>query len=626
MNTQTLEISNLINDLDQKGVKISTEDGKLRIHAPKGLLTPEVRQLLSNQKAEIIQFLNKKLEEEANNCFSNQDLSLQTIGRLIGGFGSYTTIGFKPPITSPEAMAKQLTITFRPLPSGYGKETIIKFREQLQQKLEQCGVRIIPWAEATKELTYEMELPLIKLKKSVKTRAIKANISAVIDVERIPSLVGKIKIWLAEQLYRLSTRYQSQNQPQSVSKIAQSISWAEENIKNIEDPTNTQVIVLTEPDRKFIDPKIPYEQKIPIGVSTLVRTFAEIVLGIGEDSISLLNMNLADASFALEELDNFVLNSLIPKIYVPILPLPMSRFEVGSYDPQSSLAAKQLVKLGQGLVPTGLLPAGFKLDDAIKRKSHRDIVDWMAKGRTGVSYGFVAYVEPPQYYGEREITELTWSTLPSIPGFSSEEIRLGENGRKYLKTQIGDRYTFKQIPDLWLVSSRSGSNKTNLNLSQDIVRVGLQDKLLLQLPQGIDPATTDIKPSYDLYVMVAIALGCALFLPDLVKNGAPIVHFHGYPDRNWFMSQEYFAGVNNPSVPCGTYESGVFNFLSLQNSVTQAGDCLILASLIEPDHGTNIVANDVEYLLSRLKTGIQQGQIELGSKHFASLKQGINTK
>lgn len=621
MNTQTLTISELIDDLTQKGIKLSTDNGKLRIHAPKGTLTEADRQRLSTRKSEILEFLTRTPEDEADDYPNQFDLSVRTIGRLIGGFGSASTGEHKPPIAASEAMAKQLTIAFRPLPPNYDNEKITKFREQLQQKLEQCGVTIVPWEQATKALEYAVEIPFIKIKKIVKTRVVKANISAVVDVERYPTPVGKAKIWLAEQLYQLSARYQYKNQPRSVSNIVQSISWAEENIKNIEDPTNTQIIVLTEPDSQFINPQIPYERKIPIGVSTLVRTFAEIVLGVGEDSISLLNMNLADASFPREELDSFVLNSLIPKIYVPILPLPLSRFEIGTFDPQASSAAAQLVKLGQELAPTNLLPAGFKLDDAIKRKSHRDIVDWMAKGRTGVSYGFVAYIEPPQYYGDREIDESVWLKLPSLPGYSAEEIRLGENGRRYLKTKIGDRVVYKQIPDLWLVSSRSGSNKTNLNLNQDVVRVGLQDKLLLQLPEGTDAATSDIKPSYDLYVMVAIALGCALYLPDLVEDGAPVVHFHGYPSREWFTPQEYFAGVDNPSVPCGTYESGVFNFLSLQRSVSHGGDRLVLASLIEPDHGTNIVASDLDYLLNRLQTGIEKGQIELGGKHFASLKQ-----
>jgi len=56
-----------------------------------------------------------------------------------------------------------------------------------------------------------------------------------------------------------------------------------------------------------------------------------------------------------------------------------------------------------------------------------------------------------------------------------------------------------------------------------------------------------------------------LYTPELIKDGAPIVHFHGYPAFKWFQENEYCVGVNNPSVPCGTYESGVLNFLGVAN-------------------------------------------------------------
>jgi hypothetical protein len=119
--------------------------------------------------------------------------------------------------------------------------------------------------------------------------------------------------------------------------------------------------------------------------------------------------------------------------------------------------------------------------------------------------------------------------------------------------------------------------------------------------------------------MVAIALSAALYAPELIENGAPMIHFHGYPSKDWFESNEYWAGVEHPSVPCGTYESGVFNFLSIYNLANQKDTPIALASLIEPDHGTNIITSDLEYLLARLAAGIQQQQIELGGKHFASL-------
>jgi hypothetical protein len=221
--------------------------------------------------------------------------------------------------------------------------------------------------------------------------------------------------------------------------------------------------------------------------------------------------------------------------------------------------------------------------------------------------------------GKVELAASEWDNLTAVAGFNSEQIRQNDSGRRYLKTKIKCQYHYKQIPDLWLVSSRSGANKTDLNLDKDILRLGLNSQLCLQIPAELDSAQTDIKPSYDTYVMVAIALAAALYTPKLVENGAPMIHFHGYTAKEWFIEHEYYAGVDHPSVPCGTYESGVFNFLSIYDIATKSDGDVALASLVEPDHGTNIIAADLDYLLTRLTAGLQQQQIELGGKHFASL-------
>lgn len=450
-------------------------------------------------------------------------------------------------------------------------------------------------------------------------RVVKADINAVIDVERSLSLIDKIKSFAAEKIYQIYSSLILRNQKISTAKIAQLIGWGEDHtMQRLEDPTSTQVILITEIDKKFVDAELPYQQKINIGVNKLVKTFSEVVIGVSDSNISILNMNLSDSLFPREAFEHFVFKSLIPKIFVPIAPLPMSRFEVGKYDPNQSIAAHNLVKLSKELATTGLFPSGFKLSEIVKRKSHRDIVDSIVNGRTGVSYGFVAYAEAPQYVGNIEISLGEWDNLLSLEGFSRNEVRQNEIGRRYVKTKLGNNYAYKQIPDIWLVSSRSGANKTDLNIDRDLLRIGLKDKLHLQLPEGIDPAVVDIKPSYDTYVMVAIALSAALYAPQLIKDGAPMIHFHGYPSSDWFESNEYCAGVDNPSVPCGTYESGVFNFLSIYD-VAQNDNNIVLASLIEPDHGTNIITRELEYLLARLKDETKQGQIELGGKHFASL-------
>ncbi|MFM7364580.1 MAG: hypothetical protein ACKO11_08810 [Cuspidothrix sp.] len=614
-----MSAAEILAKLTQQGVLFWSENSKLNIRSPKGVITPEIQVEISAHKEDILALIQ---EMTVNNNYAGepliQGISLQTIGRLIGGFSGEA---YQIPIINPQFMAENLKVTFRPLPDFYQNKAIIIFRQKLIFYLQKHGVKVIPWREATTELKHTIKIPLVNWDKSLKMHGVRADIDAVIDVERPNSWLRKIGIFIAENWYNLSYTWLKEKQQMSVIQIAKLSSWAEDHAaKYVEDPTNTQVVIITDIDDKFVSPVTPYSEKIRLGINTLVKTFSEIVIGVSEERFSILNMNLSDSIFDQDEIEDFALKSLIPKIFVPITPLLISRFEVGEYNPHLSNYAVKLAKLGQDLASTGLFPSGFKLDEVIKRKSHRDIVDVIVNGRTGVSYGFVAYAEPPHYVGKQEITSDEWEKLSPVVGFSSYELRQNEQGRRYIKLNINGENQFKQIPDIWLLSSRSGANKTDLKIDADILRIGLQDKLYLQLPLGSDAKKSDIKPSYDIYVMLAISLAAALYTPELIANGAPIVHFHGYPDFAWFRENEYCLGVDNPSVPCGTYESGVFNFLEIANLGNQRINNVNLISLVEPDHGTNFIASDMEYLVTRLKSGCVTGQIQLGGKNFPSLK------
>lgn len=618
-----MNTSEIVSSLREKGVQFWVENEKLNIRSPKGVLTPDIHAELTARKPEILAYLRDSecLTNYAYQVPATHGLSLQTIGRLIGETGDNSEQESKPPIIDPKLMAQKLTMTFRPIPKGYKNQEIIKFRAELQQKLREYGVQVLSWEQATTEFRYEFKIPGLNLKQSIKTRVVKTGVNAVVDVDRPPSLRSRAETFAAEKLYQLYSKLVLKGKKISVSRIAALISWAEEcAAKYIEDPTNTQVIVLTELNQEFINWQTPYQQKIKMGLNTLIRTFSEIVIGVAESQFSILNMNLSDSVFARNEIDTFVLKSIIPKVYVPILPLPLNKFKLGKYEPNSSDYAQKLVTLSQKLADTNLFPPGSKLSEVIKRQSHRDIVNVIVNGRTGVSYGFVAYAEPPRYVGKVEISASEWDKLAPVPGLPFAEVRQTSIGRRYLKTKIGGEFKYKQIPDIWILSARSGSNKTNLNIESDVLRIGLTDRLQLELPSGVNPQLADIKPSYDVYVMLAIALASSLYSPQLIANGLPMIHFHGYPNVSWFKEDEYFIGVNNPSVPCGTYESGVFNFLGIYNLVNKYGDNIKLASLIEPDHGTNIITPDLDYLITRLKSGCENSQIELGGKHFASLK------
>ncbi|WP_218080747.1 TubC N-terminal docking domain-related protein [Anthocerotibacter panamensis] len=613
-----MNVSELLTDLGKQGIQVWINGDKLGVRAPKGRLTADLRDQLAARKTEILAWL--QAQEEVPQTLT-QAPSLQTIGRLIGGSFDPSEPNARPPVIDPKVMAQKLAITFRPLPKGFHNPEILKVREELQAQLRAFGVQVVPWEEATIDFRFEFTVPVLEWKRSIKTRVVKAAINAVIDVERPASLGRRLGILTSEGFYGMYTRFILRDRKLTVSRIATLSSWAEDHAaRYIEDPTNTQVIILTQLDETFSDPTLSYQNKIKIGLNTLIRTFSELVIGVSPTKLSILNMNLSDSVYTRQQMDRFVLNSLIPKVFVPILPLPLSRFKLEEYTPQQSPYALSLVTLGQQMAQTQLLPPGARLSEVIKRRSHRDIVNVIVNGRTGVSYGFVAYAEPPHYVGPQQISAEEWENLQPVQGYNRQEVRQNALGRRYLTAMQDGSKVYRQIPDIWVVSSRSGANKTDLRLDRDVLRLGLTDRLVLQVPEGCDPTQSDIKPSYDIYVMLAITLATALYFPTLAQAGVPIVHFHGYPDFSWFKADEYYVGVDNPSVPCGTYESGVFNFLGIYNLSQQVERNLALVSLIEPDHGTNIVACTPEYLVERLKSGVIERQVELGGRHFASLK------
>jgi TubC N-terminal docking domain len=620
-----MNIPELMTELIQKGVQFQIDESKVKISSAQAVLTEDILAKLSEHKPEILSFLSSQKSQDSS-VTNTLHPSLDTIGRLISGFSNLeTSQNYRSPMIDVKSMTRKLAVTFRPIEQNKSLEILQIFSNELEDNLRDLGTRVVSWEEATREYQYELKIPILGWKKTFKTRMVKPEINAVIDSKRKPTLLGRARIVLADLFYFVYAHFFAKGQKISVSRIAMLTGWAEKHVAlQLEDPINTQVVMLTELNREFVNPRLPYYQKVTIGLNTLVDTFSEIVIGVSSDRLSILNMNLSDSTFLRFEIDNFVLNSLIPKVFVPILPLSISQFECGQYDPQASAYAKKLAELGRELLVTDLFPPGSQLSQVVKRKSHRDLVDVLVNGRTGVSYGFLAYVEPPQYFGSPEIIETEWDCLQPVAGFSSSELRQNEAQRWYIKTlDRAGHNCFKQIPDIWLVSSRSGANKTDLSLDRDITRIGLKQGLFLQIPQGVNLERTDIKPSYDIYVMLAIALSVALYLPELIANGCPIVHFHGYPSSQWFKSSEYWTGTSNPSVPCGTYEAGVLNYLGIQHLAQQHRDRINLIGLIEPDHGTNIIAHSLEYLIDRLKTGCDTGDIKLGGEYFTSLKEVV---
>lgn len=535
------------------------------------------------------------------------DLDLKTIMSLTGIPAQKDLVNPKDPME----MAKKVRVTFRPLPKGYDNKAIINFRAILQEKLEKYGVSNLSWADSTEKPTGSF------INRLILGRRVRRNIHAVIDVKREYSFIRKMLSAFAEGIYRIF-----RTPERSVMGILKISGWADNfTARWLADPYNTQVVTLKPLDLEFIDKNTPYERKIVLGLQDLISTMSEIVIGISNDKFSIVNMNLSDSSYSLDEIDEFITTSFIPKTYAPIKPPVLNRFIKGEFDPSASIFAERLANLGKDLKKTDLFPHGSKFSEKIPRLSHRDVVEKVLEGRTGVSYGFIALVESPRYEGDKRISPQKWAKLSEIKNINKDYVRESSDGRWYVKSVLRGDTIYQQVPDIWIVTSRSGSDKTNLDRDKDIVRVGLiKGKLYLQTPKGVDLKRRDIRPSFDTYVILAQALSCTLYTPKLVEDGIPIVHFHGYPDPKWFNQNEYHIGAQNPSVPCGTIEAALLNFDGVYEMANANGNMMDLLCLVESDHGVNILGPKPEYIVSRLLEGSSSGDIMLGGRYLPELK------
>ena len=547
--------------------------------------------------------------------------SVATISRLISGFGDRPTANFRTATVDPHEMARQLKVTFRPLPKNFKDEKTIAFRQQLETTLREIGVEVLCWEDATSDHVYPFTMPLINRQCHIRARIVRTNINAVFDVQRKLSLLRHWMIIVAEILYFFHTRI-LRKKPKSITHIGRLVGWSWDHaVKFIRSHEKTQVVTLLGSENELCDPTLSYERVTEIGAKRLCKTFSSLVICVSGSTLRVVNLNMADSTHSKHELRRFTLESLVPKLFLPIRPLPLSRFDIGTFEPAHCRYSKHLVEIGKSLESTGLLPQGTDLGRLFWQRSHQDLIEMVSNGRSGVSFGFVAFFEPPVYVGAKYATRDQWEHFASVEGMSFDEVRQNEQGRYFIKLQMNDGdHKYHQIPDIWLLSSRSGAKKTGLCVNRDVVRIGLCKELKLQVPKGLDPRRDNVKPSYDTYVMVAIGLSAALFWPEMVQNGAPLVHFHGYPSVDWFDSEDGVTGARNPSVPCGTFESGVLNFQGVCRLAASAGKRAGLICLLEPDHGSNVLHRDVGQLLQRLVGGCDEDHIQMGGEFFESLR------
>lgn len=342
-------------------------------------------------------------------------------------------------------------------------------------------------------------------------------------------------------------------------------------------------------------------------VGVLAWNLAHVPLFIEDNKWTICTMNGAVVECGnWEDPEKDVMDALVPKLAAQVVPpkkeeivyrervLDVIGMGYGDFIDDFMSSAKIWKK-------NGLMLAHTSVEDLrYRNRYYKRIVSRYLDNRTGMSYGFLVKQLPVDIMPAIERSK----AKRDFRDFDWESSHLTESeGTTYVCIELLGKEWIVGIPDVWVLSTRSGCNKTDLNPEKDIVRLGLQKgDIIIETPKKI--GANACKPSYDTFAILAHGVGNiiiasillaydkhALFSSVLAKNGLSISHWHGYPDNFYPLSGYQLHGKENPPVSCSTPQSAAFALSGKMKAIENnwSSDYEYRGDIhVEPHHGTNI--------------------------------------
>ena len=522
----------------------------------------------------------------------------------------------------PEEMARDLVVTFYPEEGQIISPRVKAFGERLKEAFFRLGVKVVPYEEAL------IEIPRLQLLRKYFRVAIS---SAVVSMKKIFNV--------PEDRYHMTLKIFSKiRKDRKIREEIKVIALGEGETGNLPMDNvasfthSTVVTILDMPDG------VENEMDFYIHFDTAFQLFAHhmtnIVIGVGESNWILYNFNASHPVYPISEnFEKNLLYSLIPKLSSPIKPpqlrefiLRKEAFSVG--DAEHSPFVKDLTESGPALEKTGLYPKGKAVHDLAFRS---EFYEWIGSvhldHRSGMSFGFLARQMPVK--------------LPPVWLFEDAKKKFGEalpkekdyfffKNRSCLILEISKKKIVVQVPDVWVLTQRSGANKTNMDPHKDTIKIGLVNgRMILETPKGLK-LKSFFKPSFDTKVILAHAVGNAIFAAvarflnpssifakQLEKNGIAISHWHGYINPSHIPKGWHVYGQDKPPVSCSSPQSAVYALEGKEKAFgesIQKGEEYLGDVHIEPQHGTNINYSSLKELGEFL--GSNEDISVLGNKYL----------
>jgi hypothetical protein len=450
------------------------------------------------------------------------------------------------PLTEQE-MAEQLVVTFQP--PHVENERLNHFSEKLKEAFIDLGVTVLPWEDSLTEGD---------------PAKVRENI---IIVEQGEGADDELAIRKVSSLYH-----------------------------------NPVVNILDTPPPIPDNPTL--QETLDSIVGVLAWNLAHVPIFLEEDRWTICTMNGA----VIECGDPVnpkrdILYSLIPKLAAQVMPPKRDEivYRENQFDAEQvgySPYISDFMNAAKIWRKNGLMLAHTSIDDLnYRNRLYKRIVSQYLDHRTGMSYGFM-------------VKQLPAEIKPAIEIQSSgqngyESVRVNGENPEVIVSAMGKFWKI-ELPDIWLLSTRSGCNKTDLDSRRDILRMGLRKgEITLDVPP--ESSKEECRPSYDTYAILAHAIGNVIiasilqaldadaeFPNKLRKDGLSISHWHGYPDEDFPLQGYTIHGNKNPPVSCSTPQSAAYafngKFVSLDTFngglKTYRGDVHV-----EPHHGTNVTGS-----------------------------------
>ena len=354
------------------------------------------------------------------------------------------------------------------------------------------------------------------------------------------------------------------------------------------------------------------QSKLNTIMADMAWNFAHVLIYLetgGEPTIC--NMN---GAITICEDDTALAAVLIPKLAAPVVPPRSADFQFRDHafdplDPENHASALDIVESGNAWATTGLMVSQTPVSTLRFRNNfYRKLGGVYLDHRTGMSYGFLARQLPmPTLNPALTLREARDSWGANIDECSE---LFEYAGARYLCLNVSDESFVLPLPDVWILSTRSGCEKTRLDAKNDIVRYGLcNGQIVFETPRGTN-GSVDCKPSYDTLVIVAHALSNAIiasvlarrdpnaqFTKQLKDHGMAMAHWHGFLADSEVPVGYPVYGKDNPAVSCSTPQSAIYamhgklRLLEGRNLGKLRGDINI-----EPHHGTNFTCKSLQSL------------------------------